>query len=187
LPEMIPPLYLPPAVYPELRWVQGLPWTVLVQGHAPYVVHGCHKGGVTLSLLCLLFTVYWLLLFPAAPAFSKTKGWAATYGGVKYEGVYSVQQTSDGGYVVSGCTDSFGAGRTDGWVLKLRPDGSIDPSCDFIRDTSILGEEANITILDASASVSDNSASPLDSSATIWATEVSAHFLCHSGRTGGPP
>ena len=37
----------------------------------------------------------------------------------------SIQQTSDGGYIVAGQTKSFGAGNEDFWVLKLNSDGSV--------------------------------------------------------------
>ena len=36
----------------------------------------------------------------------------------------SIQQTADGGYIVAGYTNSFGAGVADAWVLKLNADGS---------------------------------------------------------------
>ena len=36
--------------------------------------------------------------------------WQKTYGGSDDDYAYSIQQTSDGGYIVAGNTDSFGAG-----------------------------------------------------------------------------
>lgn len=52
--------------------------------------------------------------------------WARTYGGIFDDCVRSIQQTTDGGYVVAGYTRSFGAGSNDFWVLKLSPNGSIE-------------------------------------------------------------
>ncbi len=43
--------------------------------------------------------------------------WAKTYGGANSDGAFSVQQTSDGGYIVAGVTYSFGAGS---WDIFLR-------------------------------------------------------------------
>jgi predicted secreted protein len=45
--------------------------------------------------------------------------WTRTYGGSDYDGGYSVQQTSDGGFIVAGVTDSFGAGSADVWLIRL--------------------------------------------------------------------
>jgi uncharacterized delta-60 repeat protein len=54
-----------------------------------------------------------------------TVAWQKTYGGTDYEAANSIQQTSDGGYIVAGYTDSFGSGGEDIWVLKLDADGTV--------------------------------------------------------------
>ena len=54
-----------------------------------------------------------------------TVAWQKTYGGTGNDGASSIQQTSDGGYIVAGYTSSFGAGSYDFWALKLESDGSI--------------------------------------------------------------
>jgi hypothetical protein len=36
--------------------------------------------------------------------------WTRTYGGTVWDGAYSVRQTSDGGYIIAGATNSFGNG-----------------------------------------------------------------------------
>ena len=51
--------------------------------------------------------------------------WQKTYGGTQYDFAYSVQQTADGGYIVAGQTDSFGAGGYDAWIMKLEGNGNI--------------------------------------------------------------
>jgi hypothetical protein len=51
--------------------------------------------------------------------------WQKTYGGTGDDSASAVQQTLDGGYIVAGKTNSFGAGSYDFWVLKLNPNGSI--------------------------------------------------------------
>lgn len=52
--------------------------------------------------------------------------WQKMYGGDEYEIAYSAYQTADGGYIVTGYVESFGAGSTDTWVLKLDSDGNIE-------------------------------------------------------------
>ena len=52
--------------------------------------------------------------------------WVRSYAGGKRDAVSSVQQTSDGGYIVAGKTNSFGAGGDDFWILKLDPSGDIE-------------------------------------------------------------
>jgi len=52
--------------------------------------------------------------------------WQNTYGGTGDEYAYSIQQTGDGGYIVAGFTDSFGAGNYDIWALKLDSTGAVD-------------------------------------------------------------
>ena len=51
--------------------------------------------------------------------------WQKTFGGTYYDGAYSIQQTTDGGYIVAGYTKSFRAGDSDVYVLKLNSDGSL--------------------------------------------------------------
>ncbi|MHA2649382.1 MAG: choice-of-anchor Q domain-containing protein, partial [bacterium JZ-2024 1] len=51
--------------------------------------------------------------------------WQKVYGGTNRDWVYSVQETSDGGFVVAGSTRSFGARNEDVWILRLGADGSI--------------------------------------------------------------
>jgi len=49
--------------------------------------------------------------------------WTRTYGGIQYDYGYSVQQTSDGGYVIAGNTASYGGGYDDFYLIKTNVSG----------------------------------------------------------------
>jgi len=51
--------------------------------------------------------------------------WQKIYGGTRFEYESSVQQTADGGYILTGITSSFGAGIHSLWLLKLDSAGDI--------------------------------------------------------------
>lgn len=49
--------------------------------------------------------------------------WSKFYGGGGYDWAHSICPLTDGGYVVAGFTNSFGAGNYDAYVLRLDADG----------------------------------------------------------------
>ena len=54
-----------------------------------------------------------------------------TYGGASDDIGYSVQQTADGGYIVVGTTESFGAGSCDVFFIKTNASGYTERSRTF--------------------------------------------------------
>lgn len=49
--------------------------------------------------------------------------WNRTFGGPGYDWAYSIEKTTDGGYVVIGETESLGAGGKDAWLIRIDSDG----------------------------------------------------------------
>ena len=71
-----------------------------------------------------LFTIIFALLLGAGMCFAS--GWERTYGGTENENANSVVQTTDGGYIIAGNTNSFGVGFTDMYLVKTTATGDTD-------------------------------------------------------------
>ena len=50
--------------------------------------------------------------------------WEKTFGSSAWDGAYSAQQTTDGGYIVAGGTESYGAGGADVYLIKTDASGN---------------------------------------------------------------
>lgn len=52
--------------------------------------------------------------------------WQQVFGGAEYDRVYSLINTSDGGYALAGATHSFGASESDFWLVKTNSTGHVE-------------------------------------------------------------
>ena len=90
--------------------------------------------------------------------------WARTLGGPSFDYAYSIQQTSDGGYIVAGYTASFGAGASDFLVIKTQ-DGNMAPDCPWYA--------CNPTVTSPSVSTSSPSLTVTSPTLTITSPSIS--------------
>jgi hypothetical protein len=82
------------------------------------------KKSISLTVLSgLLFAAGGFWSMPAAIADPGDTLWTRAYGGSYYDEAYCVDRTADGGYIVTGRTESFTPGNSDVWLLKTDADG----------------------------------------------------------------
>jgi len=75
-------------------------------------------------ILKIIFTFISFFLFLQFSAIKVYPGWFKHYGGTGSDSAYSIQQTSDGGYIVAGDTGSYTNGGADFAIYKLDSNGN---------------------------------------------------------------
>ena len=65
-----------------------------------------------------------IIIFSSNASAVPLEEWNKTYGGNQREIAYSVKQTSDGGFIFTGNTESYATGWCDGWLVKTDSNGN---------------------------------------------------------------
>ncbi len=122
-------MFLLVLILPVLTFAQSPPDSLWSRTYGGSVFDYCHSvqqtadGGYFLGGYTESFrrgaVGFWLVKTDT----SGTEEWSRTFGGSSYNRCYSVQLTTDGGYILTGKTSSFGAGRYDFWLVRADANG----------------------------------------------------------------
>jgi len=105
--------------------------------------------------------------------------WQKTYGGSGFDLAHAIEQTQDGGYVVAGWTETFGAGDMDMWVLKLDANGNMSGCQEgLIGTTSVVPYNTSATMSQCNKTGQTTYVSPKSGSATVNGTTVTPGSVC---------
>ena len=74
--------------------------------------------------------------------------WAKAYGGKGDDVANALAIAPNGDIIVAGYTESFGAGGSDVWVLRLPPDGELEgfgmsPDRVIVKDSHAISKNTN--------------------------------------------
>lgn len=104
----------------------------------------------------------WLLKLDATGSIA----WQKVYGGINNDRANYIHQTSNGGFIIAGSTESFSGGGV--WVMRLAPGGIINfnPSSGAsTADSSVTGVDTFVAAVNTTATVMPTTLTTIDSNA----------------------
>jgi hypothetical protein len=105
--------------------------------------------------------------------------WQKTYGGTGSDSAYSMQETSDGGFIVAGETRSFSTDIRDAWVLKLDSEGEIY-DCPIMGTSNALVGDRDLNFLYTDVVINDTFVIPQSGVSNGIDTNISRNILCQA-------
>jgi hypothetical protein len=99
--------------------------------------------------------------------------WQKIYGS-KYsqDGIGCLHQTAGGGYVLGGGTSSWGDMVDAAWVMRLAPDGTINPYCYFIKNSNSEARDEPDLSVEIQAAAEDTLAVPQNVGFTVETGDI---------------
>lgn len=108
--------------------------------------------------------------------------WQKTYGGSRVDVAYSIEQTSEGDYILAGYTNSFRSDpygpNYDAFMLKIDSVGNIGESCGIVEWTDIVPEDTHIVPVNTNITAIDSTTTPRDTNATVTDSSAVTDALC---------
>lgn len=117
----------------------------------------------------------WLLLLDAAGNLV----WQKTYGGLDQDYAASIQQLSDGKFLLAGYTYSFGQGQSDAWAMTLDPGGGVG-GCGLIASSAASVANTNFPGQSNFTTTTTSTAIPTAVMVSIINSPLQAVQLCGS-------
>jgi len=111
----------------KLTSAGGISWQKTIGGSSddfPYMIRQTSDSGYILASTTFSFSSQFEDAYLLKLSLTGTIEWQKVYRGSQDDAIYWIEQTSDGGYIATGYTGSWGSGG-EAWVLKLDSTGTI--------------------------------------------------------------
>ena len=107
--------------------------------------------------------------------------WQKSYYTLYWDFSYSIDFTNDGGYIiVAESSDIANSIYIHAWVFKIRENGTMDSSCNFIYDTNVTPYDTNVAVTESNIAPTPSSAIVSDSFLVTMDLDITDLLVCQS-------